>query len=96
MPQAVNHGVLPHAVAKSLHHVVQSSWTKDGTCTFDCDRPSIEELRLLAVKAFIGEGEGDSTDGNEERVSGLDMLLYFFFVLSYSLKVWYVFFVSSS
>ncbi|KAF7151144.1 hypothetical protein RHSIM_Rhsim02G0173700 [Rhododendron simsii] len=72
--QAVNHGVLPHAVAKSLHPVVQSSWTKDGACTYDCDRPSIEELRLLAVKAlFIGEG--DSTDGNEERVSGLDMLL---------------------
>ncbi|KAI8568654.1 hypothetical protein RHMOL_Rhmol02G0217300 [Rhododendron molle] len=29
-------------------------------------------------------------DGNEERVTGLDMLLYFFFVLSYSLKVWKV------
>ncbi|KAG5562474.1 hypothetical protein RHGRI_005264 [Rhododendron griersonianum] len=42
----------------------------DGACTYDCDRPSIEELRLLVVKAlFIGEGEGDSTDGNEERVA---------------------------
>ncbi|KAE9452337.1 hypothetical protein C3L33_15762, partial [Rhododendron williamsianum] len=37
-------------------------------CTYDCDRPSIEELRLLVVKAlFIGEGEGDSTDGNKKE-----------------------------
>lgn len=74
VPQAFNHVVLPHAGARFIHHMVQSSWTNDGACPYDCDRLSIEELHLLAVKVlFIGLG--DSTDGNEERVSGPNMPL---------------------